>query len=405
MSNQLASSRFTQGPMPLVHELCRRVSTEDIYRCIRVGVGVVTAMHAIKSRLALATSGVYGTTFRTGAACVMGRNFDEFSASFFKFVGQQGFKHVPALHQDRSVQAALPFSLRSHSPGVQIFNENGSVLSRQTGRDPVQPVFSDAGFAGTDRSHAFAGFGVSNGAALASVQNTLGFALLPLKSVNGCRKRKPLPCRKRNGIHHAPVNANCRSDTCRGFVFNQRGECHIPTVPIMADRDGSKLAKHGSRTAKLDPANLRQSNFRPFPIKWAYIDFSRLEAEGLMNALFAHPGVLGVPAKETSKGAIQIPKGTNLRVARCAGNPIKVSTQRRQFSALRRQRNVHASIVQILSPEVSALFKREIVDEATTRSELPELSFLILGWVNPVAVCAPSHEQILAFLSQCATER
>ncbi|OWK24710.1 hypothetical protein AJ87_19470, partial [Rhizobium yanglingense] len=72
-----------------------------------VGMGAQAALATAERRLAFAAFPVHGSAGRTGLRGVAGINLAQVSAPFFELVGQHGFKAVPALFEDRPVQARL----------------------------------------------------------------------------------------------------------------------------------------------------------------------------------------------------------------------------------------------------------------------------------------------------------
>ena len=72
--------------MPFLHNHKRRVSPQNVYRCIVIGIHAVPAMAADKRRLVLTIFSVYGPAFRTGLRCVTSRYLAKVFAPFFQFV-------------------------------------------------------------------------------------------------------------------------------------------------------------------------------------------------------------------------------------------------------------------------------------------------------------------------------
>lgn len=89
LCSRVNGSRFDGRATPILHERKRCVPPrENHLRRIGIRVFFVAAAGANKARLALATSLVGVAARGACAGGVSGRDFDEFSAPFFKFVGQ-----------------------------------------------------------------------------------------------------------------------------------------------------------------------------------------------------------------------------------------------------------------------------------------------------------------------------
>jgi hypothetical protein len=101
----MIGSRFNGRATPILHDC--RASAENDSCCINIRVLDQAAIPTSEPRLALSVRFIDGSTGRArlgGEGGIYGRKRP---AALFEFVGQFGRKGVPALSQDRPVQAAL----------------------------------------------------------------------------------------------------------------------------------------------------------------------------------------------------------------------------------------------------------------------------------------------------------
>src|SRR5215210_768371 len=79
----------------------------DVHGRIAVGVVAVSASDALKVSLVLATSGVNGTTGRTGLRRKGGIGLHDPAAVFLHLVGEDQVEYAPTLVQDGAVEPSL----------------------------------------------------------------------------------------------------------------------------------------------------------------------------------------------------------------------------------------------------------------------------------------------------------
>ena len=188
--------------MPFLHDHKRRVPSQNVYRCIVIGIHVVPAMATDKSRLVLTTFSVYGPAVRTGLRCVVSRYLAKVSAQVFQFVAKQSFEDMPTLTQDRPVQPRLlahhtprigksAFGTGSHTLDVELFKHHGAKAFAKIPRNPMVPVLADAPLTGLYGRNTASLSGVS-GPAFSASKHTLSLSLFAVK--HGKAGRRVFPC-------------------------------------------------------------------------------------------------------------------------------------------------------------------------------------------------------------------
>ncbi len=178
--------------MPILHDHRRRVPPQDIDRSIVVCVGAATASATTERRLALAAFRVDGPARSTGLRRTVGGHLHQMSATLLELVIEECFKEMPALVQDRPVEASLGPHIgprcrgrtprtRGHASGIEVFQDPRSKLPGQIARDPMVPVPADPRLTGGQPCDPGPGLGIPARSTCAPRQGLLGASLALLE--------------------------------------------------------------------------------------------------------------------------------------------------------------------------------------------------------------------------------
>ena len=396
--------------MSFLHVHKRRASTQDVFRSVNVCVITVTAVATMERRLALTALLVHGSAFKAGLRGVGGVDLDQASAAFFELVGQQCFEDVPALVQYRSVEPGFLAHVLSgffnRAPGacrhafcVQILQNNDTETFGQTSCGTVLPVLPDTAYPGSNVHRAAPRRYVTPGASFSTGHGSLDLSTLTAKSLESGWQAEPLSARQRNRVHYAAIYSDHRLIALWQVMFDSQCKGDVPTVWRPTHGDVDDCAEQRTSVSVTDPANLGQIHLGPLCVQLSGPDVSALKSEGVVDALLSRRWISSFPPVEALISSLQIAQCLFKAWARDSGNPVKVRAQCSHLSALRRpvQRPSCGSLV--LLPPVSALLKRQIVDEPTDSGERAELLFLLFGRLEPVAKPASNHPRILGSAS------
>jgi hypothetical protein len=384
-----SSSRFNGRLTASLRAHRRGVSPQYVNRRIVVGMGFETAMSAAEDRLALATSAVNGSAFRTRLARVGGRDFNQRPAALFKFVGKDGLERVPALIENRSVKTGLcadaaPWGLnrsgraRGHVGDLQVLHDDRSKPARDIQCGTVMPVPADTSALGRQAGAPAELLQSSLGAFLATRKDALSAPVLTVYRREGGRDGQMLAIRKCEGISHASVNADAWKIGDGRNMVDFASEADMPAKWIKCNRCIPNLALGGACTSEFDPANLRDSHSRPLSIELLYASFDALEAEAIVLAFSAWPRVRAASREKILIRPIQIAKGLVLAGGVNRRYPSILGAQLCQFATLRSKANVLSIGAKILSPKVTPLLKPQVVNQPTNTCELLE-QYLLFG--------------------------
>ena len=410
-----SSSRFNGCLTASLRAHRRGVSPQYVNRRVVVGMGFEATMSATEDRLALATSAVNGSAFRTRLARVSGWDFNQRPAAIFKFVGKDGFERVPALIEDRSIEASLRANTatwgfnrsgrtRGHIGDLQVLHDNRSEPARDVQRGAVMPIPADTGALG-GQSGAFAELPQPTlGAFLAPRKDALS---APVPTVYGRKARRDgqmLACRERKRIGYATVNADAWADVHRSDIFDLTGKGNMPAECIEFDCDVIDRPAKWARVKKLYPSDFRQSHNAPLAVQALHLDFAALKAESVVYPSLTWRRIAGSTLEEIAEGFIQIQQCLLLAGLRNGSDPIVLRSQSSQFLRLREIAQQPSSLSLILPPEVTALLKSQIIDQPAHTSELLE-QFSLAGSGCELIAEATMHEAILSKFSAYAIRR
>jgi putative transposase len=393
--------------MPFLHDHGRRVPTQDVDGCIVVGMGAEAAGETVERRLAFAALPVHGSAGRTGLRGMARINLAQMSAPFFQLVGQHRLEAVPALVEDRPVQARLLAHIGSgrvhRSLGASGHVARGEVFKDHRAEAPcyvetglVPPVQPDARGAGLQDSHTAAGLGVTHRAASAPGKASLSLTLLPFDLRKAVWHPQMRAGRERQRIRHAPVDPHSGKPVGWSGVFDLAGEGNMPAERRKAHRRVHRPAAQWSGIAELHPADLGQAHGGPFAVQRFDLDLAPLKAEGVVDPFPARGGVSGTARKKAGIGPVQIAQRLLLGRDMHGGDPVERGPQGGQFPRLRDVGQVAARLTPVVPPPVPSLLKREVVDQPHDPRELPEQGVLFGAWREPVSEGPVDHPASLS---------
>lgn len=393
--------------MPFLHDHRRRVPTQDVDRSIVVGMGAEAAGPTVERRLAFAALPVHGSAGRTGLRRVARIDLAQMSAPFFELVGQHRLEAVPALVEDRPVQARLLAHISSgrihrslrasgHVARGEVFKDHRSEAPGNVETGLVPPVQPDARGAGLQDSHAAAGPGMALRAASAAGKASLSLTLLPFDLHKAVWHPQMRAGRERQRIRHAPVDPHGGKPDGGSGVFDLAGEGNMPAERRKAHRRVHRPAAQRSGIAELHPADLGQAHCGPFAVQPFDLDLAPLKAEGVVDPLPARRWVSGAARKKAGIGPVQIAQRLLLGRDMHGGDPVECGPQGRQSPCLHDVVQGAARLVPVVPPPVPALLKGEVVDQPHNTRELTEQGVLFGAWRELVSECAVDHAASLS---------
>lgn len=373
--------------MPFLHAHRRRVPAQDIDRSVVVGMGAETAMLTDKGRLAFAALPVHGPAIRTGLRGIGGIDLAQVSAALFELVGKDGLEAEPTLVENAPVQSGLlpdhaarivdgSFCGSGHILDAQVFKHDSSEALRDIQRGLVLPVTANAGAPSREFGGSAQCLGATDRSALATRCNSLCGTMASFDGFKRARHGQPLAIGQRQRVRNAAINADGWADVGRNNVLNLAGKRYVPTQSVQ--RHGGVLADtaHGPRIAEFHPADLWKAHGGISGVELFDFDFAALKAKAVVDVLAARCWIFSATGEEIAIRLVEIAQRLLLAGLRHGGDPIVLRSQHRQFTSLRHIVQLLPGPAQILPPEIAALLKREIVDQSTRASELPEQDFL-----------------------------
>lgn len=379
------SSRFTGRPLPTLHAHKRRASAQDVLRCVDVSMVSVTAMDAFKGRLALATSTVHHAAFRAGLRRVGGVHELKRAPAFFQLVSEHGGEHRPTLLKNGSVQTAFAASLRRHSFGVQVFQDNMAVVPRNVRCGSVYPVLTDASLLGLETRNTKALLCVAIGTAFAAAQNTLSASQTRFRADGQvCNAARGVG----NRVGHPSVYANRTGLFVPKCIRHAAPERHIPSSSHLSHHNLSEATRQRPSATELHKSKLRHSHHCPLGIQVPHPTALRVPCNphGTLAALELRAS--GTPGHERPVCFVSGPQRLSPHGHRDLPNPFNISPKLGEFAHLREETDRVAGASLKVTPPVTPLFQRQVVDEAASSRVTQQYRLLIGRRVQPVAVSA-----------------
>ncbi len=383
--------------MSNLHVHRRRVPTQDFARCVDICVIGMAAGTTVERRLALAAFTVYGSTDHTGLRAVSCRDFHKKAPALIEFVGQQGFKDMPALIQDRPVQPGLGFNIAPrlfnrtlctgrHASGLQILKDNGAKTVGQTVAGPMMPVLPDAGLARLQSCNSFTSAAISSGTPFFARQVFLSFAFALVELLQSGRQGQDLSRRQGECISHAAINTNRRQAVFRHVLLYRDRERDVPAIGRQPHGRIVNIAEQRSRISELDPAYFGKTDRGPFAIKLADGYFPSLEAKGVIKSSLPGRGIIGTALEKCLISLVQVTQCLLLTGLGDGSDPVEFCTKSGQLTGLKNIVWRLSRVLPDLPPPVAALFKGKVVDQATDTGKVPKLFFLFDCWLKLVLV-------------------
>lgn len=361
--------------MTPLREQNRRASPADLQGRVGVGMGTMPTMDAGKDRLALAALCIDDTAGRTGLRSVRGGDVDQPAPCGFEFVIEHGGKLPPALVQDRSIEACLltyatPWRLvralgaGRHLGDTQILDGHKTEPARDVRAGDVVPVRAHTGAEGAQAGNATPLFGVAPRTPLAPCQHLLSLSDAPIDG-QGVGHLHMLTVGQAERIGDASVDSDCGKRCGFDGFTDISHKRHAPLAVVPGDGDCLRVSYDGPREAELEPAQVvPQKHSAPFSVQNLERRLHGFETEAVVQAQPSRRWVAGGPLEERSEGPVEIVESRFLRCSGGLSDPVEIPSEVRQFPALAEHGNVAAFVLPILPPEVPALLKRQIVDQA-----------------------------------------
>jgi len=393
--------------MPFLDAHRRRVPAQDIDCSVVIGMGAKAAMLTDKDRLAFTALPVYGSASRTGSRGIGGIDPAQVSAMLFDFVGKDGLEAEPALIENAPVQSGLladhatrlvncAFGRSRHVPDFQVFKNDRAEAPGQIERCPMLPVAADAGtsrgqFGGTAQR-----LGPADGAALATARKAMCGTLASLDGLKRARHGQALAIGQGKRIGDAAINADGRADIGRNDMRDLAGKRDMPAKRVQGHGCVLDRAAQGPRVAELHPADLGQTHGGISAIELLDLNLAALKTERVVYGLAARRGIAGSALEEVGICLVEVAQRLLLACLRYGSNPVVLRPQDGQFPCLRHVIESPSGLTLIVPPEIAALLKSQIVDQAAHAGELPEQDFLLGRWTQLEAEAAKDHSANLA---------
>lgn len=393
MREHRSNVRFNGAVTGALH--ARRASAKDIDRSVRIRVGSVSAIDAVKDRLALAALSVHGPAFRTGLRGIGGIDIFDTPAARLKFVFQHGREGGPALRQDRTVEAALAGAAGGHVGHLELLQRHHAEAPGDIRRSLVQPVTARGRSVGVMLGDDCLLAGSPRRSFLSARQNAL--SALPFIDRRGdvIGHLIMLASRKTEGVNNATVDADRRQIgfALRRIILNQTG-C-IPSTPGQLNSYVPNFAVECAREAKLKRGAFWDTEQCPFSVDDHYVAISAGSAKGIVFAAAPHRRMSRPTGEKTSVGQIEVAQSVLANHSRHVCYPGYFSAKLGQLVALPSKTERPASRVSIVSAPISPLFERQIIDEPNRADVLPQNIFLLDRRIKPVFASAYLHREII----------
>jgi hypothetical protein len=397
----LRSSRFHESPTRSLHGHMRCVpAPQDVLCSADVGGVAVSAFNAAEDCLAFAAPGINDIARR---ASLRGLGRIDPTATFLRLVGEFVGEAIPTLGEDVSVEAKLPTQVAArlidgHVGDLEILEHDRPEASGYVDRHTVLPILTNAGDLSRFTRDATKLLDPALGSRLTTGQDPLSARLVAIEDLTALRDRHPLLGRERQGVDNAAIDTDCGADVDRDLVLDRTRDADVPTRVTQRNRGVLNVTPRRAGLADPDPADLGRSHLGPPGIEAAPLDLPPLEPKRIVAALTTRRGVLGAVLEEVVERRIEI----RLLLA-CLGDgsdPIELSPQDRQLSALSRIAEPRPGMAMVLPPPDRALFEGEIIDLAADDCERPELPIL-LGCRRELVAQAAIKNQSVSTLSGC----
>lgn len=369
---------------------------KDHGRGIAVGVVSVPACRANEERLALSAPFVDCPAGRAGLRTISRINFRKGCA----FVGEHRLNLMPADIEDGPIKASLlgdtfEFGLGGHVLGTQTLNDDMAVPTTYVSCCFVRPMFASARLPGFQNGNATSGFSVTLRTPFLAGELFAGAFIALLDRLDVVWQRVACAVAEHQGNGNATVNADSES-VVGGFSVDLAAKADLPAKGRQNNgRFGDRSAKF-PMPAKLDPAELGQTDTRPAFVDVLDLNFTPNMAERFMLT-FSFPFGKAAPAREkTAERYVEIFERSLLGSLTDGANPIEFLAKSGKLSALSNVIKVVAGSGLVISPVINALLKRYIPNCATNRRDLKHLSRLLIGRVKTVAVTTKNHINLIA---------
>ena len=316
---------------------------------------------------------------------------------------------MPALIQDRPVQPGFlahhasrfgkgAFGTGGHAFGVQALKHNRPEAFAETQSGPMVPILADTPLTGLYGGNTASLLGIAGRAALAAAKNPLGLSFAPFKACKAGRHGHQFARGQGKRLRNSTVNTNAGWQRRSGSIMlNGKAKADVPAIRRKADCGIIHLADKRAGIAETHPTDFGQVHLGPLAVQLAGFDLTALEAERVVQALFARAGVLGDAFEEVLPGTVQIAQGLLLRRYGDSTYPVVFSAQKRQLTGLAGVADVVSGIGLEQPPMIATLLQRQVVSKAANARKLRERSRLLVGWVQLETVAAMDHVWILAF--------
>jgi len=363
---------------------------QDIHRRVVVGVVPMPARGADEGRLVFAASFVHGPAGRAGLGRVGRIDLDQSS----RLVEQHSLNLVPADVEDGAIQSTFlgdhlsrlgnRSGRRSRHVGrSQALNNYRSKAPANVGRRLVRPVLSGASLLGPERRNSPSCLGMTDGAALATVGDPLGFANLQIERSDIGRQAVASPVRQHQWNSYAAINADSGAIVL-SVTVDQATEADLPSKGGLGDRYLTDAALNRAAHAELYPANFWQADAAPSGVDALSEDLTPVKTKSVSVAFSLEPRERAKASEKPLKCSVEILNGPLLRRLTNGSDKIEFSSKRCQFARLSHEVQVVACRPLILAPVVHALLKAQVPDQAAHPRELLELSSLIASLAKRV---------------------
>jgi len=384
--------------MPFLHAHRRRVSAQDIYRSVVVGMATETAVLAMKDRLAFAARFVNGSASRTGLRGIGRIDGDQVAAALLQFITKDGGKAAPSLVEDAPIKSGLlahieprafygALRARRHVDDAEMFHDHNAKATRDAVASLVVPVSANARAFCRKPGTAQYRFAPTIRSLLSPRYHALRATITPVNGIHTGRHTERLPRREHEGCGHTSINANGWSVTLRVGPIGLAGKCDVPPKCIKGNGRILYLAADRASHPKLHPAGFKQTNCSPFGIDDPNGHLTAFETKGVVQTLLAWGWISSATGEEVGKCPIEVSQGLLFAYARNGRYPVNLRAEHRQLATLLGEVQRDASVGVCVSVFLS-LLQGEIIDEPADASELPEQRFLLGSWVQLVLEAA-----------------
>ncbi|OJY66394.1 MAG: hypothetical protein BGP09_31175 [Rhizobium sp. 60-20] len=357
-----------------------------------------------KERLAFAAHTVNSSAFRTGLRRVGGIDTDKRPATFFQFIGENGFKPTPALIANASVQSRLlpniaprrgksALGRSCHVLDIEIFENHGSESFGNIQRYLVLPITADTCNACRQLRNSSRSFNPTLRSTFFPRYDFLNTAPFSFQDINRSWDREHFARGKCQCIGNTAIYSDTRTDIGRRDMLNFTDKGCMPTVGIERNAYVFDLAAHGTCIAELHPTDLGEPYGRPLTIHLLDLDLATKKTKGIIDAFFARRWISGPTRKEIFERLIQVPQRLLFTSLANSSDPIEFGAQGRKFTSLRKIIKLLLMDTLVSAPMISTLLQSKIVNESAHARELQEQRILFLRRNELISKTAINHVQ------------